>query len=453
MPSAILLARNGVRNKRQSIILDLEKFFAAGPLADGTRRTSQTRWEVIPSFEFVKSKYSVPRQTENLYSQSSKIFDDSKSDLPNFLAPMFIFVACCWAGFFMVLISASVLALSTPSSEAKMIAIAAAALLGSYICCVRLIIRSVTNFDLSPITFFRASYYLITTVVIVVIVSTGLQAVPAVWSAPTAGQPATSPLWASWLLFGLVAGYVPGLAERYILSVWRYGSVKKMDSAALELTRSLPTDLIEGVDADIRARLKEFNLFDVQNLATANPIMLFVETPFGIYQSIDWVSQAMLCTAVGSDRFIQLRNFSIRTVFDLERVMLPEERDRWQRRFQPPVRATPRTLPTTPVNNAVTRRVTAIMLDIENHDNISGEQIEAAELLVRAIMDDLAVLRLRQIYETIEDKPIPQEPVLGMSLGRSCSCPCLAAQQQPAGTVLASPQDIAKQDTTPLIER
>lgn len=404
MPIAIVNARNNVRSKRQDIILDLEKFFAPGPLPQGHQRRPLTRWEVIPSFEFVKTKYSVPSTAQAANLGAFGMRANADADIWNFLWPMLIFAAFCWGGFAAILASIPTLAVDAPAANSKNLAIAAAAFLGAYICCIRLMIRSVTNFDLSPITFFRCAYYLITTVAIVLIVSIGLQALPTFGDPLPAGQPTPNPMWRAWLIFGLIAGYVPGLAERYILQLWRYGNIKKMDSAALDLTRALPTDLVEGVDADIRARLEEFNLFDVQNLATANPIMLFVETPFGIYQSIDWVSQAMLCTAVGASRFIQLRSICIRTVFDLERVMLPEERHRWQRRFEPSV-----TLPQTPPQNEVTRRVTAIMLGAPDQANVTAGQIEAAELLVRAIMDDLAVLRLRQIYETIEEKLLPDQ--------------------------------------------
>lgn len=399
LPLGILVSRNNVKSRRQEIIADLESFMKPAPTD-----TTERGWQVLPSFEFVKMKYFMgSKGSEREREFSIRLFS----------VPVLVFVLLSGLGFtgaFLVTtdcfkpgadgcILGSRGALHTiflvgggaGDANAQLesaITIAVFAFMGGYAYSMRVLLRAVANFDLSPLTFFRLSVYIFVAIFIAV---TAWRTMPTEILGGGTAFPA-------WYAGAFLLGFVPGLAERHLLSLWRRGMMKEVDRRALEATKTIPLEVIDGIDADTRARLEDFNLYDAQHLATANPIMLFVETPFGIYQSIDWVSQAQLVVAVGVTRYLALRALGIRTICDLETV------------FQVKIR---------PTNPDLQRRVAVVLLDFDNEAGQSGEPTDIlaeGRDLALVILSNLFTRRLRQIRTTIEHKLHEYGPPIGPAM-------------------------------------
>lgn len=202
--------------------------------------------------------------------------------------------------------------------------VAALAFLGAYIFTLRIFIRAVATFDLSPVTMLRATAHVILSVSGAVLI---WRALPDPISQITGNgyqAAATGTLPFAWFFLAFIFGFVPDSGLQFIFtrgSQW-VRAIKTTDDRFIANTKSVPLDVIDGIDFFTRFRLEEANIFEVQNLAVVNPIMLHIETPFGIYQTIDWVAQAQLCTVVGPERFLIFRQHNIRTIFDLERSVL-----------------------------------------------------------------------------------------------------------------------------------
>lgn len=80
--------------------------------------------------------------------------------------------------------------------------------------------------------------------------------------------------------------------------------------------RVVPVCLIDGLDDGIIERLAEIGAWDIQHLATMNPIELTMRTLYPLPRVLDWVHQALLINFVGSKITI-FRSLGVRGAIDM----------------------------------------------------------------------------------------------------------------------------------------
>lgn len=186
-----------------------------------------------------------------------------------------------------------------------------AAIAGAYTYMLRAFYQAVNNFDLTPSSFFGAANNLVFGVALTQIATFYLS------------ETIQGPSFGTALLVvtAFIGGYMPDNILRYLLGTSFVKKFKEERSDFGKAAQAVPIEVLDGIDSFVRYRLSDFHITSVQNLATINPIMLFVETPYTFYETLDWVCQAQLCCSVGPDAMFKLWELGIRTIFDLERVV------------------------------------------------------------------------------------------------------------------------------------
>ena len=194
-----------------------------------------------------------------------------------------------------------------------------------------------------------------------------------------------------------------------------YLQLRRVTADTTAICEEIPLDTVLGIDPYIKFRLAEFEIEDIQNLATSNPIALFVETPYGLYEVIDWIAQAQLILAVGTKKTRALREINVRTIFDLEKVVFnPGLRKRVLRILLP--NATEEELA-----DASSSSPKPAMAWWDGHMRLGSSEValdqrDALQSLVATARDDLHVIRLRQIWDVIRVRLI-QRPALPAPVG------------------------------------
>jgi len=171
--------------------------------------------------------------------------------------------------------------------------------------------------------------------------------------------------------------------------------LKNVDEEVMKSVAIIPIEIVDGIDYDVRYRLEETNIVDIQNLATYNPILLFVETPYGLYEAFDWVLQAQLCLAVGPKTFLELKKYKVRTIFDLEKAVNGDGTDGLARMIGALLYAD--------ANPQLSKFIAADANAPTEPDPLSVRHA------VDVMGDNLHTRRLRQIWSVIYDQLAPTE--------------------------------------------
>ncbi|NTI44225.1 hypothetical protein [Rhizobium rhizogenes] len=366
-PGSLVLIRETVKRHRREVIQDLAAVFnlPGGPASD----------RLIPSFEFVKFKYFMPMAYPGL--------ERYPRDFPVWAWIVGIVPFCALSGM-LTWICLSLLAKQIPpympllaeiSEGTFWPTVVSVAFLGAYLAAMRGLSQAIHNFDLSPSLFISSTIDMLAGLTLATLFVSVLK--------PAAGL-ANAEMSVS-IVAAFAVGYLPQTAQRALISRSRLWNFKRENASIYKYFKATPLELIDGIDTQIRDRLSDFHIISPQNLAAANPLMLFVETPYGVYQIMDWVAQAQLCASVGPNALAELWKLGVRTIFDLER-LASDHRSR---------------------NSKLLRQVGAHLLGPNTQqDDLPDEATVLASIQMR--LDDPYVHRLRQIYMQVGERIGPQ---------------------------------------------
>jgi hypothetical protein len=404
VPIGIFVGRHNIRASRREVVKGLERLFSFARLPNDAPL-------ILPSFELVKYKYDPA-------SSRSRNIRDNPHSFYYYVLPVSIYVVLSLLCFHMAFtpkdpakhnaFNSPFYPFTGPSPDLPDIAalwglqgVITYTFLGSYVWTIQYLIRRISNFDLAPISFFQAIGHILL----------GLFTIAAIWQSNILPD---IPDHRMIIGIAFIVGFYPTLGVNHLVAKFPWLRLRRISTESHKLQEEYPLDMIIGIDPFMKLRLAEFEIVDVQNLATINPIQIFVETPYGLYEVIDWVAQAQLILAVGPKRTLALRELNIRTIFDLEKAL---DSPSLSSRLMNTLLANPGPVDPAPQGSENGKAASPNPADVKTHKPLRPGSSEfvlypAVEIdaLISIIRDDLHVQRLRQLWDIIGDR-LKERPV------------------------------------------
>lgn len=307
LPFAVFIGRHNIRAHRNGLLDELKPLLELGE-GKGSAANVQT-------FAMARARY--------LRREEEARFVNRFKEAANYAIPVLIFVLISAVGFVAISKGAGakfggldfVLSGPVPQDDAKRAAyqhgtavLLATAFSAAYVWSIGYLVLRIANYDLSPLSFLRTSVHILLTCLTAIVLRHAVANGFALEAAGGIGF---------LIAFSLLQGMFPRLGLNYLIEQMPSRvRLNRPVAKAREIARFYPLDLIDGISSDVKFRLAAFEITDAQNLATYNPIILFLETPYGLYKIMDWVSQAQLLLAAGPERYLKLRALNVHNVLE-----------------------------------------------------------------------------------------------------------------------------------------